>query len=404
MPHLLNVNNYHYRRGGAEAVYLGHGAMFADAGWSIDWFSMKHPLNPHGTDERFFAELIDLEYMQGGMQRLKAAANIIYNPDARARIGALIDERRPDVAHLHNIYHHLSPSILLELKRRGVPVVLTAHDLKMLCPSYKMISRSEVCERCKGGRLWNLAARKCLKNSHALSSLIALESSIHRLLGLYARFVDRIVVPSLFYRTKFLEWGWDSEQVVYIPNFLPLAVSPRRVPEFGPVLYFGRLSEEKGVSTLIHAAARSGVAVVIAGTGPEEEIFRSLATELSAPVTFVGHRLGAELVALVQSARAVVLPSEWYENAPMSVLEAYAAGRPVLGAAIGGIPELIREGVTGWTFSSGDVDALAAALSRIAEADVHELNAMGRAGAALAAADFSQHRYLERMQNLYCQL
>lgn len=404
MPRLLNVNNYHYRRGGAEVVYLGHGTMFANAGWATDWFSMKHPNNPVGTEEEYFAELIDLEYMQGKFDRAQAAAAVIYNGDARRQMRRLLADRRPDVAHLHNIYHHLSPSILGELKRAAVPVVLTAHDLKLACPSYKMLTHDGICERCRGGRIWNVAVHKCLKGSRALSGLIALESAAHRLFRLYSANIDRIVAPSVFYRNKLISWGWPAEQIVYIPNFSPVRWESTPVPEVGSILYFGRLSEEKGIATLIRASAASHVPVVIAGTGPEEASFRRLAQDLSAPVEFAGYRTGTELAALLRGARAVVLPSEWYENSPMSVLEAYSAGRPVLGANIGGIPELILHGETGWTFASGDVEALAARMAAVFAMSAVELSAMARVGSRMAQDKFSEARYLDNMSSLYAEL
>jgi glycosyltransferase involved in cell wall biosynthesis len=215
-------------------VYLGHGEMFAREGWAIDWFAMKHPDNP-GTDETHFADLIDLAHMPGKMDKLRAAASIVYNRNARGKIAGLLAERRPDIAHLHNIYHHLSPSILGELRRQGVPVVLTAHDLKLACPSYKMLSAGSVCEACKGGRIWNVAVKRCLKGSRALSGLIAVETAVHRWLDLYGANVDRLVAPSQFYRDKLVEWGWPAEKLVYIPT------SPALWPE-SPVPERGRCS------------------------------------------------------------------------------------------------------------------------------------------------------------------
>ncbi len=386
-------------------MYLGHGAMFGAHGWDIDWFSMKHPLNPPDTDETHFAELIDLEHMEGKLAKAKAAAAIIYNRGARDRISGLIDLRRPDVAHLHNIYHHLSPSILVALKERSVPTVLTAHDLKLTCPSYKMLNNGSVCERCKGGKVWNLALHRCLKGSLPLSGLITLESTVHKALGYYSRTIDRIITPSLFYRDKLTEWGWDPNRIAYIPNFVARRKGePTAGGGMGPLLYFGRLSEEKGIATLIRAAKLSGVSVRVAGTGPSGDELRALAAEITAPVEFVGYQAGTALEALVHDAMAVVLPSEWYENAPMSVMEAYQAGRPVAGAAIGGIPELIREDETGWTFPSGDVEALAALMRRIVNTPSADRDEMGHLGSEMVREGFGPDHYLERVSALYAKI
>jgi glycosyltransferase involved in cell wall biosynthesis len=404
MPRLLNVNNYHYRRGGAEVVYFGHGAMFGERGWDVDWFSMKHPQNPPGTDERYFAELIDLDHMKGKVAKARAAAAIVYNRNARERISALVRARRPDIAHMHNIYHHLSPSILGALKQEGVPTVLTAHDLKLACPNYKMLTHAQVCERCKGGHIWNVAVHRCMKNSFALSALIAVESAVHRMLRLYAAHLDRIIAPSRFYRDKLIEWGWPNQRVIYLPNFAPTHFEPTPVPGQGGLLYFGRLSEEKGIATLIQASALSGVPVTIAGTGPNAAEFSQLAETTRAPVTFAGYKTGPQLAELLKQTRAVVLPSEWYENAPMSVLEAYSAGRPVLGAAIGGIPELIIEGESGWTFEAGNTEILAEKMKEVAGMTSHRLSDMGSTGAKMMLGNFDQNSYFSRMDSLYGEL
>jgi len=404
MPRLLNINNYHYRRGGAEVVYLGHGEMFAAQGWASDWFSMKHPSNIPGTDEQYFADLIDLEHMEGKLAKMQAAAAIVYNRDARQKIARLLTDRRPNIAHLHNIYHHLSPSILSEIKLHEVPVVLTAHDLKLACPSYKMLSHGNVCERCRGGKIWNVAVHKCLKDSRALSGLIAVETAVHRLSRMYSSNIDKIIAPSKFYQNKLIEWGWNAESVIYIPNFAPNRWKETAIPDEGGVLYFGRLSEEKGVATLIRASAASGVPVVIAGTGPAMTDLHNLAHEMSAPVEFVGYCAGSDLESLFHRTRAVVLPSEWYENSPMSILEAYSAGRPVIGADIGGIPEMICNGETGWIFPSGDIDALAERLIAVSTTSSSALSEMGHAGSQLAREKFSEDSYLLNMTNLYASL
>ena len=329
---------------------------------------------------------------------------MIYSRQAQQRLAALLDEHPVDVAHLHIIHHHLSPSVLVELKRRGIPAVMTAHDLKLACPSYKMMNAGGVCERCKGGRVWNALRHRCIKGSAAASGLIAIESAVHKALNLYGRNLSAVIAPSQFYRTKLIEWGWPAQQVHYIPNFAALPPAPEAV-EFGEhVLFFGRLAPEKGVATLIRASAASRVPVTVVGGGPDEAALRGLAASLAAPVTFGGFLSGAALWAEVERCRAVVLPSEWYENAPVSVLEAFARHRPVAGATIGGIPELITEGSTGWQFPSGDVAALADTLRAIRDTAPSRLAEMGQAARAYVASTFSEERYYLAMAALYQRL
>jgi glycosyltransferase involved in cell wall biosynthesis len=326
---------------------------------------------------------------------------VVYSFEARAKLSALLREYRPSIVHAHNIYHHISPSILGLLRKRGVPTVLTLHDLKIACPAYQMLTHDGVCERCKGRRYHNVIKHRCVKGSAVLSAVIFAEAAVHDLLGSYRCAVDKFVVPSRFYIEKLVEWGWPRDRFAYIPNFVDADAYP--ISEFAgsAFLYMGRLAPEKGLRTLIRAVALARVELWIAGAGAEEPALRKLAGEVNANVTFHGRKNQSDLQALVGRCRAVVLASEWYENAPMSVMESFAMERPVVGAAIGGIPEMVQDGVTGMTFKSGDVHALAGRLQAMARLTAHQVAEMGRAGRALVLAEFSRDRHRQRLMDVY---
>jgi glycosyltransferase involved in cell wall biosynthesis len=406
MPHLLSLNSYHYRRGGAEAIYLDHAALFEEHGWRNTFFSMHHPANLESVDSDQFARTVDYELVSGPLDAARTALASIYNFDARRRVRELVRERRFDIAHAHNVYHHLTPAVFEVLADAGVPVVLTAHDLKIACPAYLMRNAHGVCEACKGGNLTHVFRNRCIKQSYAASAVVMVEAYVHRMLGSYSKYVAKIVTPSRFHRGKLIEWGVSPDQIAYIPNFSEPIEQSYKGGHAGPMLFMGRLSEEKGVATLISAAAQSGVPVDIAGTGPLEANLRQLAAELAAPVTFLGRLEGDALWRRVGKARALVLPSECYENAPMSVLEAYQLERPVIGASIGGIPELVRPdtGECGWLFESGSSAALAGLLLEVAEASEKELAERGRRGRELALGRFSKESYFQAYDQLYGQL
>ncbi len=289
----------------------------------------------------------------------------------------------------------------LSYTERGIPTVLTTHDLKLACPAYQMVAQDGICERCKGNQPRHVIANRCIKGSLVLSSVIYAETVINRALGSYVKNVDLFVSPSRFYIEKFAEWGLDPSKFTYVPNY----IDPSNLePSFEPgeaVVYFGRLSHEKGLETLIRASAASKVPVWLVGTGPQEADLRSLVAQLGADVEFFGYLSGEALYERVRSARASVLPSEWYENAPIAVLESYALGKPFLGARIGGIAELIREGETGFSFESGSVEDLTAALSKMRDLSDSEVIAFGRAGRRWMEEDFSAQRYVERVSELY---
>ena len=402
MATLLSINNYFYRRGGAEALFLEQNRMLAQSGWEVVPFAMQHENNLDSPYQPYFVQEIEYGKPAPLLRKIGNAQKILYSFEARRRVAQLIALTRPDIAHAHNVYHHLSPSIFSLIRDQGIPTLMTLHDLKIACPAYKMLNDGGVCERCRDGALWQVAAQRCIKGSRMLSLLVMAESALHRLLGCYSKSVDRFIVPSRFYIDKLVQWGWQRERFSYLPNFIDTdALRPSGVEPGDAFVYVGRLGPEKGISTFIRAAAQAGVPAWIVGVGPEEASLRRLVQETGADATFHGYRSGTELAALIGAARALVLPSEWYENAPISVMEAYALGRPVIGADIGGIPELIHEGETGALFPSGDVEALAAQLRRFSRLRDAEIVDMGRSARALAERDYSAERYCLGLLDIY---
>lgn len=398
---LLSINSYYYRRGGAEVVFLEHNRLFQEIGWQIVPFAMHHPKNLPTEWESYFADEIEFGEKYSLLQKMAMASKVIYSFEARQKISRLIDKVQPNIAHAHNVYHHLSPSFFSVLKAQNIPTVMTLHDLKLACPAYKMLTHDGICERCKGGAIWNVVQHQCVKNSVAISTLIMFETMVQRLIGCYSKGVDRFVVPSRFYLEKMIEWGWPRERFIYIPNFVDIDhLQPSGEPGEAFV-FFGRLGPEKGLATFVRAVALAKVKGWIVGTGPEEEMLRRLVDETGADVEFLGYRIGESLFNTIRAARAMVLPSEWYENGPMSVMEAYALERPVIGANIGGIPELIRENETGVLFPSGNADALAECMRRFSDMPKKSISTMGKAGRNWMREDFTDVRYRERILDLY---
>ena len=401
MSTLVAINNYYYHRGGSETIFFEHNRMLESMGWTVVPFSMHHPNNLPSAWSEYFVEDLEMHGDYSLAQKLTRLPKVIYSFEARQRLDRLIAKVQPDIAHAHNIYHHISPSILGLLKRRGIPTVLTLHDLKIACPAYNMLARDGVCERCRGGKLYNVVTNRCIGGSAAMSFVVMLEALVHKVLGSYRRSVDCFIVPSRFYVEKFCEWGMPRSLFRYVPNFVDV---PRYEPQYAPgetFVYFGRVIRQKGVATLIRAAAAAHKRVLVAGTGPELTAMKELASQLNADVTFLGHLSGVSLHDVIRSARAVVLPSEWYENAPVSVLEAYALGKPVIGARIGGIPELIRENETGISFESGQVESLAQAFEDLSARPAAELADMGRRARRWVEQDFTVGMYQQRIISAY---
>lgn len=404
MPKLLSINSYHYRRGGSDVVYLDHAALMEELGWSNGFFSMHHPKNFETPWSRYFIDELEFGHVYSPMQKLVMASKVVYSLEAQRKLKRLLQDYPADVAHLHCIYHHLSPSIIPTLREAGVPVVLTAHDLKIACPAYKMLSDTGICERCKDGSLLNVVKHRCVRGSLGASAIVMVESAVHRWLNTYQGKLDKVVVPSRFFMEKFIEWGWRRDQFVHIPNYVDATRFEPGYDAADYFLYFGRLAPEKGVATLMRAAKAAGVKLKIAGTGPIEAELHALQGQLQGDIEFLGYCSGAELHDLIRNAKAMVLPSEWYENAPMSVLESYALGTPVIGARIGGIPEMVIEGETGWSFQSGHVEELTALLSRLAAASTTELADTGRAAREYVSRTFNRAGYVQATLAMYADL
>ncbi|MGB9366529.1 MAG: glycosyltransferase family 4 protein [Xanthobacteraceae bacterium] len=403
-PKLLSINNYYYRRGGAEVLFLEQNRMLEEAGWQVVPFAMKHANNLPTPWDAYFPDEIEFGQDYSAAGKLVRASRVIYSLQARDKLKELLGVFSPRVAHVHNIYHHLSPSILPLLRDRGVPVVMTVHDLKLACPAYTMMRGNKPCESCRGGKIHNVLLNRCIKGSATLSAVVMAEAALHRLLRTYESSVTRFIVPSRFVLDTLVRWGWPREAFVHIPNFVD-------VERFRPgngigrrFVYCGRLDALKGVETLVRAAALSKQPLTIVGRGLEESRLRQLAGELHADVSFPGHLGGDALIDVLQSARAIVVPSEVNENAPLSLLEAYATARPVIGSNIAGIPELIRQEETGALFPTGDVEALAATLDRFAQLPDSRLADMGNAGRRWVEQDFNPSVYRNRLLALYASL
>jgi glycosyltransferase involved in cell wall biosynthesis len=401
---VLMVNKYYRLVGGVERYISELTRRLQQEGHEVVPFSMADPCNDPTPYAGYFVS--GIEFFEPGRRAApwRVAERVIYSQEAYRKIARLIEVVRPDVAHVHNIYHYLSPSVLVALRRYGVPIVMTLHDYKIVCPTYSFWVRGQVCERCQGGRFYPCALRRCNHDSAAASLLCAVEATIHRAARLYEQ-VDVFVSPSRFLRQKHAEHGFAPSQFEVVPNFVNLADYTPRYDHEGYFLCFGRLTAFKGVGTLLQAVARLQPAapLLIVGDGPARAGLEAQSAQLGlgGKVRFLGHQSGQTLKGLVQGARFVVVPSEWYENCPYAVLESFALGKPVLAADIGGIPELVEPEVNGLLFPPGHAEALADGLNRLLTASPSFLRDLGRAGRQRVEAIHNEEAHYRALIALY---
>jgi glycosyltransferase involved in cell wall biosynthesis len=330
---------------------------------------MRHEANLSSPYESFFAP--ERSYTSDGPAHRRAtdALNTVYSPAAKRALSNLLDAHRPDVAHLHNIYHQLTLSILDELAERGIPIVVTMHDWKVVCPAYTLFTNGAPCRRCPSGSVMNAVRHRCVKSSAAASAVAAAEAVVARRRRSYSK-VHRFIAPSRFAIGIAALGGIPPEKVAYIPNFLPedeLRVE-HSGSDAGPrLLYAGRLEVIKGVRYLLEAFARLRVPATlrIAGSGDLESEVRTAAAR-DPRISYLGMLPRAALYSEVAAARAVLLPSLYEDNGPLIILEAQARAKPMIITDRGGPPEFVRHGETGLVVEAGCVEGLTAAMRRFA--------------------------------------
>jgi len=397
---ILSVNKFFWRKGGSETVFFGEKALLESKGHQVVPFSMKSSQNLDSEYDQYFVEEIDYD-SSGAIPKIKAAATILFSFDARKKIKSLLNVFTPDIAHFHIFQHQITASVFGPLRKVNVPLVLTLHDLKPICPNYKMYTNGHVCEECKGRKFYKCLSNKCTKDSTAKSLISTAEMYLHYMLGYYQN-VDHYIAVSQFYKQKMIDFGFREDQVSYLPNYIDTTNYNVSDVDKNYVLFFGRLSEEKGVETLISAAKLCpDIPVVIAGSGPDENNLKELADSLQVEnIKFVGFKTGSELSALISESSYTVITSKWYENCPMSVLESLAYGKPVIGAEIGGIPELISDGTDGLVYKSGDHTDLAAKMHTLWAMGDKRI-AMGKAGREKVEKNFSPDAHYEKLMEIY---
>ncbi len=345
---ILVIHNHYQQRGGEDAVVEAETALLRSKGHTV------HLYKANNTDVR-----------TGLLEQVKLFRNSLYNRSSSREVARFIADQAIDVVHVHNVTPLISPSVLAGAASAGAAVVQTLHNFRLACAPAILFRDGHNCTQCiKGSPLWAVV-HACYRDSRRASFAVASGILLHRALGTYRRNVDQFIALTQFARDQFIEIGLDSSRIAIKPNFL------MQDPGLGPraggyALFAGRITQEKGVATLLRAweTHKPGLRLLIAGDGPAAGMLAPY-RDSQGPICWLGHQ-GAEAMAQhMANAEMLVIPSEWYEGFPMVVVEAYARGLPIVASRLGGLNELIVDGVTGAHFTAGDAESLARAVTSL---------------------------------------
>lgn len=403
---ILMLHKFYYIEGGAERYVFNITDLLEEKDHTVIPFAMQDERNFQSEYSSYFAERFGPDQLfatKNIIKRAQIAGRTIYNRQAQEKLASLIERTRPDIAHVHSIYHHLSPSVLHTLKQYKLPVIMTLHDYKIVCPNYIFLDgQRRICHACRGKHFWHATAKKCFRNSYAASALATAEAYWNYWRKSYLNNVDVFVSPSRFLGEKVSQYGYHNKPVLVQPYTLDLRLYEPCYEPSNYYIFMGRLTHEKGVFFLLDAAKKiQGADLFILGTGPLEKACREkVKNENLTHVKLLGYKSGDELREIVRHAKFTVIPSEWHDNSPLVIYESLALGNPVIGARMGGIPELIDEGLDGFIYNRGDGESFIRHANFLIQ-NPEKTIAMGKYARQKAERLYGFEEHYKKLINLY---
>ncbi len=404
------VNKFFFLKGGQESVAFSEANMLEREGHEVAFFSMKHPKNPENYKyDKYFIDYIELsnngqEY--NIFEKIKIAKNFIWNNQAAKNFENFIKDFKPDIIHCHGIAHQITPSILPVAKKYNIPVVHTLHDYQLICPNYTLLCGSRVnCSdyKCIKGNYLYCIQNKCVKNSLNTSILSSLEMFLNS--HLYRNYTNRFISPSKFLRERIVCSGISEDKILHINNSIDVKKIEPKYESHKYFIYVGRLSFEKGLMTLLKAFEKlPETQLKIIGTGPEEESLKEYKQKKSLDnIEFLGYKKSDELKTYFDECEAMILPSEWCENAPISIIEAFSYGKSVIASELGGCAEMVINDYNGYTFEAGNVDSLINIINKfITDKDLYKK--LGENGREFALKNYIEENHYNSLMALYYSL
>lgn len=400
---MLIIQTYHYNRGGDATYGFSLANFLSKNGHQVNFFGMKHPLNLPCEDEKYFVDYIDFREANANkniINGIKVLGRSIYSTHVRKKFKLILNDIKPDIIHIQNLHGHITPSILFEAKKQNIPVVMTFHDYKFICPNTTFISNGEICEACKNGRFYNCVIKKCKKDSFPASFLATSEAYIHRLLRIN-ELIDVFIAPSNFLKNKFVEFGFDKNKITHINYFLPDKYFNNKKIRGDYALFVGRLAQEKGLTTLLNTFSKMNFKLKIAGDGPLSENVKDYARRFN-NITYLGFLDGSKILENIDNSNFLILPSEWYENLPYTIIEAFARGKPVVASNLGGMTELVgSDEKRGFLFEVGDTVSLEEKVNKLFNLESNRYKEMSDTVFNYALNHFNKINHLSKLNIVF---
>lgn len=376
---ILLIHNYYRQAGGEDVVFSNESALLRSRGRIVSEY----------TDENKQAAAY-----------LDVATHMLWSQENYIKLRKLLRDIQPDIAHIHNTFFTLSPSIYYACHAEGIPVVQTLHNYRLLCPQGTFFRDGQACEECLGKNFpWPGLQHACYHQSRIQTAAVGGMLSIHRVLGTWQNKIHAYIALTDFGKQKFIQGGIPAEKITVKPNFVQSDPGLGN-HEGGFALYAGRLSPEKGIRTLMQGwKLRKGMPIKIAGDGPLRTLVEKSAETIPG-IEYLGKVTHTELLALMKNARVIIAPSECYEGFPLVIAEAFACGLPVITAHHGALSELITDGVTGLHFRPSDADDLAGKVNW-AWSHPHEIAQMGLNARREYEEKYTAERNYEMLNQIY---
>ncbi|HGY9592875.1 TPA: glycosyltransferase family 4 protein [Vibrio campbellii] len=387
----INIGHNYFIVGGSDRVLVETVKLMNDNGHEAIPFCSKNRNTLNTKYEKYFVNSISTI-----KPNISSLHTFFYNFDAVKKLESLLD-MHPDIsiAHLHIYYGKITTSILSVLKNRNIKVIQSLHEYKLACPVYTMERNGDVCKMCIKGSFYNCVKYKCKNESFSQSLVMSLESYFSRFMGDRKK-IDMFVSVSRFHKEIMIESGISSSKIQVLHNFVDVNSIPYIREHDGYFLYFGRIEKLKGIDTLLSAFSKTKHKLIIVGDGSYKEHLINSIRDIS-NIEYLGFKSGNELNKIISRAVGVIVPSEWYENCPMNVLEAKAYGKPVIGTCIGGIPELINDGKDGYIIPVKSPDLLAEKVELVFD-NFHIFSKNSRTD---CEERFSKETYYSKLMTIY---